>query len=90
MLRTPAVRRHAMSTAPSNTVHAVISSPVGELTLVGHDDTLTALYFPEHVRRPGQESFGPRDDAAFPQAAGQRLGRLARLVRPPLRCEHTH
>jgi len=60
-----------MSTAPSNTMHAVISSPVGELTLVGHDDTLTALYFPEHVRRPGQESFGPRDAAAFPQAAAQ-------------------
>ena len=52
-------------------VHAIISSPVGELTLVGHDDALTALYFPEHVRRPDQESFGPRDDDAFPQATAQ-------------------
>jgi methylated-DNA-[protein]-cysteine S-methyltransferase len=53
------------------TVHAIVESPVGELTLVGHDDGLTALYFPEHVRRPDQESFGPRDDAAFPRATAQ-------------------
>ena len=53
------------------TVHAIIESPVGELTLVGHDGTLAGVYFPEHVRRPGQESFGPRDDAAFPLAAAQ-------------------
>ena len=52
-------------------MHAIVPSPVGELTLVGHDGALTGVYFPEHVRRPDQESFGPRDDAAFTIAAVQ-------------------
>jgi methylated-DNA-[protein]-cysteine S-methyltransferase len=52
-------------------VHSIISSPVGDLTLVGHDGALTGVYFPEHVRRPDLESFGRRDDAAFPLAAAQ-------------------
>ena len=52
-------------------MHAVISSPVGELTLVGARRRPDRPVLPRHVRRPDQESFGPRDDAAFPQAAAQ-------------------
>ena len=52
-------------------VHAVVDSPVGELTLVGDGDALTGVYFPEHVRRPDLETFGPRDDGAFPAARRQ-------------------
>ena len=61
----------AGSSAQPNTLHAIVSSPVGELTLVGNDHALAAVYFPEHVRRPDQELFGPRDDAAFAAAAAQ-------------------
>ena len=60
-----------MPGSDASVAHAIIASPVGALTLVGHDGALTGVYFPEHVRRPDQESFGPRDDAAFPAAAAQ-------------------
>ncbi|MGS0687920.1 methylated-DNA--[protein]-cysteine S-methyltransferase [Nakamurella sp. GG22] len=51
--------------------HAVVDSPVGELTLVGRAGALSGVYFPEHVRRPEQEAFGDRDDTAFAEARRQ-------------------
>lgn len=41
-------------------VHTTIDSPVGTLTLVGGDDGLTGLWFPEHRRLPDPAGFGPR------------------------------
>ena len=52
-------------------VHAVVASPVGELTLVGTGDALSGVYFPEHVRRPDEQTFGLRDDTAFGDARSQ-------------------
>jgi len=52
-------------------VHRIIGSPVGELTLVGEGDALSGVYFAEHVRRPAEELFGPRDQAAFPFVTDQ-------------------
>ena len=52
-------------------VHRIIDSPVGELTLVGAGDGLSGVYFAEHVRRPTEELFGPRDQDAFPRVAEQ-------------------
>jgi methylated-DNA-[protein]-cysteine S-methyltransferase len=46
-----------------NTRHAVIDSPLGELTLVAEDDALTGLYFRHHWYRPADETLGPRVDA---------------------------
>ena len=46
-----------------NTRHAVIKSPVGDLTLVAEDDALTGVYFRHHWRRPAEDTFGPRVDA---------------------------
>jgi methylated-DNA-[protein]-cysteine S-methyltransferase len=43
--------------------HAVIDSPLGELTLVAGDDALTGLYFRHHWYRPAEDTFGPRVDA---------------------------
>lgn len=45
-----------------NTRHAVIESPLGELTLVAEDDALTYLYFRHHWYRPSADTFGPRVD----------------------------
>ena len=45
-----------------NTRHAVIDSPLGELTLVADGDALTGLYFRHHWYRPPVEAFGPRVD----------------------------
>ncbi|HEX2285930.1 MAG TPA: methylated-DNA--[protein]-cysteine S-methyltransferase [Mycobacterium sp.] len=42
--------------------HAVIDSPLGQLTLVADDDALTGLYFRHHWYRPATDSFGPRVD----------------------------
>ena len=46
-----------------NTRHAVIDSPVGELTIVAEDDALTGLYFCHHWYRPAAEALGKRVDA---------------------------
>ncbi|MEP7023497.1 MAG: methylated-DNA--[protein]-cysteine S-methyltransferase [Actinomycetota bacterium] len=44
--------------------HVVVSSPVGELTIVRDDDGLTGLYFPRHWTRPDRSAFGLRVDPA--------------------------
>jgi methylated-DNA-[protein]-cysteine S-methyltransferase len=58
-----------------NTRHAVIDSPLGELTLVAIDDALTGVYFRHHWYRPADEMFGPRvdtgDDGLLAEAASQ-------------------
>lgn len=55
----------------NRTVHAVVDTPIGGLTLVGDGQALSGLYFPDHVRHPGAQTFGPRDDEAFAQARSQ-------------------
>ncbi|MFB9690563.1 methylated-DNA--[protein]-cysteine S-methyltransferase [Amycolatopsis plumensis] len=51
--------------------HAVLDSPIGELTVVGDADVVTGLYFPNHWTRPDRTAFGDRDDTAFPEASRQ-------------------
>jgi methylated-DNA-[protein]-cysteine S-methyltransferase len=46
-----------------NTRHAVIDSPLGQLTVVAEGEALTGLYFPRHWRRPAADSMGRRVDA---------------------------
>jgi methylated-DNA-[protein]-cysteine S-methyltransferase len=46
-----------------NTRHAVVESPLGELTLVASDGAITGLYFPQHWYLPPAASIGPRVDA---------------------------
>ena len=46
-----------------NTRHAVIDSPLGELTLVADDNALAGVYFRHHLHRPAQDTFGPRVEA---------------------------
>src|SRR3954452_22950814 len=57
--------------AESATVHTVIDSPLGELTLVARDETLVGLYFPQHWYRPDPQTFGPRVDGGFEQVRQQ-------------------
>ncbi len=45
-----------------NSRHAVIDSPLGELTLVADGAALTGLYFRHHWYRPSADTFGPRVD----------------------------
>jgi methylated-DNA-[protein]-cysteine S-methyltransferase len=46
-----------------NTRHAVIESPLGELTLVAEDDALTGLYFRHHWYRPAKDRIGTKVEA---------------------------
>jgi methylated-DNA-[protein]-cysteine S-methyltransferase len=46
-----------------NTRHAVIDSPLGELTLVADGGALIGLYFRNHWFRPPTGAFGPRVNA---------------------------
>ena len=45
------------------TRHAIIDSPLGDLTLVADGDALIGLYFRRHWYRPADDAFGPRVDA---------------------------
>ncbi|QFU86913.1 methylated-DNA--[protein]-cysteine S-methyltransferase [Amycolatopsis sp. YIM 10] len=51
--------------------HAVVDSPVGELTVVAEDGALTGVYFEQHRRRPPEAALGTRDDAAFDEVKRQ-------------------
>jgi methylated-DNA-[protein]-cysteine S-methyltransferase len=54
------------------TIHRVIDSPVGPLTLIGRDGALTALYMGvDHRHAPDPATYGWRDDEAFPEAVEQ-------------------
>ena len=54
-----------------STTHTVASSPLGDLTLVADDGSLTGLYFPRHWYRPDPASFGPPDDTGFGDVTAQ-------------------
>ena len=51
--------------------HKVVSSALGELTLVRDGDGLRGLYFPHHWHRPDPATFGPRRADGFDAVAGQ-------------------
>jgi methylated-DNA-[protein]-cysteine S-methyltransferase len=48
-----------------------VASPIGELTLVADDTTLTGVYFPHHWYRPDESAFGSRDDTGFGEVKRQ-------------------
>ena len=58
-----------------DTRHTVVDSGLGPLTVVARGQALTGLYFTDHVRRPAEETLGPRvpaeDDPLFAEAAEQ-------------------
>ncbi len=53
--------------------HTTIDSPIGELTLVARDGTLSGVYFPGHWYPPAPATLGARTDEGF-AAAEQQLG----------------
>ncbi|MET9227868.1 methylated-DNA--[protein]-cysteine S-methyltransferase [Lentzea sp. NPDC003310] len=51
--------------------HAIVDSPVGELTLVGEGTALLGLYFDGHLRTPRVTDLGPRTADGFADARRQ-------------------
>ena len=66
LLRHESTREVAMSA-----IHTTIDSPVGELTLVADEGTLTGLYFRHHWYRPAAAALGQRSDEGFGEARTQ-------------------
>jgi methylated-DNA-[protein]-cysteine S-methyltransferase len=61
-----------MTSAETGTAeHAVLSTRLGDLTIVQDDNRLTGLYFPHHWYMPDPVAFGPRNDRRFTGAASQ-------------------
>jgi methylated-DNA-[protein]-cysteine S-methyltransferase len=58
-------------TSPAAVTHTVLSTQLGELTVVKEGDSLTGLYFPRHWPRPDRTAFGPRVDAGFDEIGRQ-------------------
>ncbi len=63
-----------------NTRHAVIDSPLGELTLVADGSALIGLYFRHHWYRPPKDSFGPRIDAASDELLAEAQTQLSEFL----------
>ncbi|OHV39284.1 methylated-DNA--[protein]-cysteine S-methyltransferase [Pseudofrankia sp. EUN1h] len=55
----------------AHVTHTVVDSPVGDLTLVAVDGVLAGLYMEQQRHRPGPETFGDRDPAAFGDVVAQ-------------------
>lgn len=51
--------------------HMILDSPLGELTLVARDGTLSGVYFPGHWYPPQPSALGARSEAAFGAAREQ-------------------
>jgi methylated-DNA-[protein]-cysteine S-methyltransferase len=51
--------------------HAIVDSPVGELTLVGEGTALLGLYFDGHLRTPRLTDLGPRTTDGFAEVRRQ-------------------
>ena len=60
-----------MAGTPSGAAHTVVTTRLGELTLVSENGALTGLYFPRQWPRPDRTAFGPRTDQGFDEAARQ-------------------
>ena len=58
-----------MAGTPSGAAHTVVTTRLGELTLVSENGALTGLYFPRHWPRPDRTAFGRRTDQGFDEAA---------------------
>jgi len=52
-------------------MHTVMDSPIGRLTLVGADGTLSGLYMTEQRYHPDTATFGDRDDSVLGVAVEQ-------------------
>ena len=55
----------------TNTINTTVGSPIGNLTLVADDGTLTGVYFPHHWYRPPLATFGRRSETGFGEAKRQ-------------------
>lgn len=53
------------------TMHAILDSPIGPLTLVNTAGVLSAVYMDAHARMPAAETFGPRSWTGFEEATEQ-------------------
>ena len=56
---------------PPVRTHTVMPSPIGEITLVAQDGSLTGCYMELHRRGPDDERLGERDDASLGDAVTQ-------------------
>lgn len=52
-------------------VHTVLTTSLGELTVVREEGAVTGLYFPRHWPRPDRTAFGPRSEEGFEEVARQ-------------------
>lgn len=57
--------------------HTVLTTALGELTVIRQDGAVTGLYYPRHWPRPDRAQFGPRSDEGFEEVARQ-LGEYLR------------
>jgi O-6-methylguanine DNA methyltransferase len=61
----------------TTSVHSVVDSPCGPLTLVARDGVLAGLYMTEHRHQPALENFGPRAEPADLPALARAAEQLA-------------
>jgi methylated-DNA-[protein]-cysteine S-methyltransferase len=60
-----------MLTSSATARHTVVSTRLGDLTIVRHGAAVTGLYFPHHWYKPDPATFGPRVNEGFDDVADQ-------------------
>jgi methylated-DNA-[protein]-cysteine S-methyltransferase len=55
----------------ASSMHTIVESPIGPLTLVARDGALAGVYMADHLHRPARSAFGRRVSAGFDEAAAQ-------------------
>lgn len=60
-----------LGTSARSAAHALLATPLGEVTVVREAGVLTGLYFPHHWPRPDRAGFGARTGRGFEDVAGQ-------------------
>jgi methylated-DNA-[protein]-cysteine S-methyltransferase len=68
-VRPERIRRPDKDTAMHT--HTTLTSPIGDLTVVADDGTLTGLYFPNHWHNLDRTGFGRRVDFGFGEVTRQ-------------------
>lgn len=63
-----------------NARHTLADTELGQITIVANGEAITGLYFAHHIRRPAQETFGPRVDVATDPLLAEATRQLAQYL----------
>lgn len=71
-----------------NTRHAIVDTPIGDLTIVASDVAVTGVYFPHHWHQPSRTAMGTHVDVAGDPLLQEAASQLTEYLRGERRSFH--